>query len=156
MPMLPFLLALVAAWGFAAGRDELAIPAVLAISFVVQTHGSYLLLGPAVLTGAVACRFALRAETPVARRPLVVAGVAGFVVWLQPIIDQLFRSHNMSALLTHATSGDEGRALGFSDAVRAAATVLVKPPLWTRPGMAPSLANSGGMVGTARFSSQAA
>ena len=149
VPMLPFLLALVAAWGFAAGRDELAIPAVLAISFVVQTHGSYLLLGPAVLTGAVACRFALRAETPVARRPLVVAGVAGFVVWLQPIIDQLFRSHNMSALLTHATSGEEGRALGFSDAVRAAATVLVKPPLWTRPGMASSLPNSGGMVGTA-------
>ena len=145
VPMLPFLLALVALWALAAGVDAAAIPAVVATSFAVQTHGSYLLLGPSLVLIAIVWRFAAPGRAVTSRRPLVAAGVVGGLVWLQPLIDQVFGTGNMSALFDRATNGQEGRALGFVDAVRAAAEVFVKPPLWLRPGVDSSLPNSGGM-----------
>ena len=145
VPMLPFLLALVSMWALAAGHDAAAVPAVVATSFAVQTHGSYLLLGPSLLLVAVVCRWVLTPRPSVSRRPLIAAGVVGVLVWLQPIVDQLVGSHNMSALRQQAMDGQEGRSLGFAAAVRAAAMVLVKPPLWLRPGVDSSLPNSGGM-----------
>lgn len=144
--MLPFLLVLVAAWGWAAGHDELAVPAVVSASFVVQTHGSYLLLGPTVVASALVCRLAIRDRAPVARRPLAVATAVGAVLWARPVVDQLFGSHNMSALVRQAIDGQEGRSLGLVDATRAAATVLVSPPWWLRSGVGSSLPNSGGLV----------
>lgn len=143
--MLPFLLALVSAWGFAAGHDVLAVPAVLAASMAVQTHGSYLLLGPGVLLAALLSRWAIRRPEPLGRRSLAVAGSGGLLVWLQPLVDHVAGSGNMSALLRHATSVDGGRSLGFIDAVRAAAMVLATPPLWLRPGVESSLPNTGGI-----------
>jgi hypothetical protein len=67
------------------------------------------------------------------------------LLWLQPLIDQAAGRGNLSSLLDQAGSGRDGRSLGFVDAVRAAAMVLVKPPLWLRPGVDSSLPNSGGM-----------
>jgi hypothetical protein len=145
VPMLPFLLALVSLWAFASGVDVAAIPAVAAASFAVQTHGSYLLLGPALLVIAIVWRFAAPGRPAMSRRPLVAAGAVGVVVWLQPLIDQAVGTGNLSSLYRQATTGQKGRSLGFVDAVRAAAEVLVKPPLWLRPGVDSSLPNSGGM-----------
>jgi hypothetical protein len=145
VPMLPFLLALVSLWALASGVDVAAIPAVVATSFAVQTHGSYLLLGPALVVIAIVWRVATPGRPALSRRPLVAAGAVGVVVWLQPLVDQAVGTGNLSSLYDQATTGQEGRSLGFVDAVRAAAEVLVKPPLWLRPGVDSSLPNSGGM-----------
>lgn len=142
---LPLLLVLVSVWGWSSGHDALALPAVLAASFVVQTHGSYLLIGPALLAAAVACRYANRRLVAVRRRPLLLAAGAGALVWLQPIGDQLFGTRNMWAIASRASS-DGDQTLGFANGVRAAAMVLVKPPWWTRSGVSTALPNGGGFV----------
>lgn len=146
--LLPFLLALVAAWGWGSGRDELALPAVVAMSLAIQTHGSYLLIGPGVIAAAIACRVAVHRRMPLRRRQLVVAGGAGVVVWLQPIADQLGASHNMSNIVSRATGDGVADGIGLGDGIRAAAMVLVKPPFWTRPGVTSSLPSGGGFVRT--------
>lgn len=143
--LLPMCLALVSAWGWASGRDELAIPAVIAISFVVQTHGSYVLIGPALLVAAAACRYACRRTDAVRRRPLALAFCLGMLVWLQPLVDQFLRSHNMSAIVARASS-DGDQTLGVANGVRAAAMVLIRPPWWTRTGVDTALENGGGFT----------
>lgn len=149
--LLPMLVLLVAGWGWATGDDALAIPAVVAASFVVQTHGSYVLLGPAVLALAAACRLANRSESPVQRRPLLVAAGLVVLAWVQPIIDQLFGSGNLGAILSRASSSSaDDQHLGVADAVRAAAMVLVRPPWWTRGGVDTALPNGGGFVNDER------
>jgi hypothetical protein len=145
VPMLPFLLALVSLWALAAGVDVAAIPAVVATSFAVQTHGSYLLLGPVLVLIAIAWRFTAPGRPVLSRRALIASGAVVAVVWLQPLIDQAFGTGNLSSLYDQARTGQEGRSLGVVDAVRAAAEVLVKPPLWLRPGVDSSLPNSGGV-----------
>jgi hypothetical protein len=146
--MLPFLVALVTAWGWAAGHDEFAVALVVTASLAVQTHGSYVLLGPGVVAASLALRLLTRRRVPLARRPLIVAAALAVLVWLQPLVDQIAGRHNMTAMWNQAVAGDE-RTLGFVDAVRAAAMVLVKPPWWLRPGVDSALPNTGGLAPSA-------
>jgi hypothetical protein len=147
--LLPLLLALVGAWGWASGHDALAVPTVLAVSFVVQTHGSYVLIGPAILVAAVGCRCANRRTIPVRASPLVLAAGLGLLVWIQPLIDQLVGTHNMSAIVSRA-SAESDLSLGLADGIRAASMVLVRPPWWTRGGVSTALADGGGFVSDGR------
>lgn len=147
--LLPLLLALVSSWGWASGHDEMAVPMVLAVSFIVQSHGSYLLIGPALVVVAVCCRVTDRRTMTLRRRPLLLAGGLGVIVWMQPLIDQLFRTRNLSAILARASS-DGDRALGIANGIRAAAMVLVRPPWWTRPGVDRALPIGGGFVSDER------
>ena len=73
------------------------------------------------------------------------------MLWLQPLIDQLWGSGNLGRIVRFARDGGPGgggTTLGLGDAVRAAAMVLVRPPFWLRGGMASSLPNGGGFVRT--------
>lgn len=148
--MLPFMCGLVAAWAVSAGHDAAAPLAVAALSFSVQTHGSYLVLVPAVALVTAALRLVRwRQGRGIGRCSLgATAGVAA-LVWAQPLVDQWFGHGNMTSLWHHAVrrGDDAGRsagALGLSDAVRAVVSVIVQPPAWTRGGMRTSAPLAGG------------
>ena len=95
LPVLWWLLFLVAVWSVVCGDVALLPLAVFAGSFCMQTHVSYLglvggMAGLVVLAGvAWAVR---RRRDPAALRPLVrwtlLAAALGFVLWLPPLIDQ--------------------------------------------------------------------
>jgi hypothetical protein len=100
MPILPWIVVLLALWSVLVDDLVLLPVAVFAASFCMQTHLPYLGLAGAlvVLTAlyVVARAFRQRAEDPDAlRRALRWTGVAvgvGVVVWIPPIIDELTRS----------------------------------------------------------------
>ena len=149
--IVPGLVLLVGAWAFASGRDETFGVVVVAFSFVVQTHGSYLVLAPVIVLAAALGRLLARRRRPVDWRWLVGGVAVGFVLWLQPLIDQLWGSGNLGRIVRFARDGGPGgggTTLGLGDAVRAAAMVLVRPPFWLRGGVASSLPNGGGFVRT--------
>lgn len=153
--LLPFLCGLVATWGVATGDDALAAVAVVALTFAVQTHGSYLLLVPVVVVAGVVLRLLRRRDgVTLGRRPLAVAGGAALLLWAQPLVDQFLGSGNLSRLWRHAvggdSSGDDG-VLGVGDAMRVVASVLVRPPMWTRGGVASGLPlGDGGQLSAGR------
>lgn len=148
--IVPFFAVLVTAWCWASGRDEAAVLLVVAVSFVVQTHGSYVLLGPAVLVTAAVLR-GLGPDRPALRWRAVGGGAAvGLVLWMQPLWDQVARTHNITRLVSLVADGADGPPLGLADALRAAATVLVRPPWWLGSSVSTALANDGGLVRTAR------
>lgn len=129
--MLPFLLLLVLVWGVLAGRHAMLPWAVVVASFCVQTHLSYVFLGPAVLlVGAVAV--AVRRDP----RPLVLGLVVGLVAWAQPLAEQLFGpgQGNLSRLAASGGGGD-GVRTGVSLGLRLVAGVVALPPWWGRSGV---------------------
>lgn len=148
--IVPCFAVLVTAWCWASGRDEVAVVLVGAVSFVVQTHGSYLLLGPAVLVTAAVLRGVGPDRPTLQWRALGGGAAVGLVLWLQPLWDQMARTHNITRLVSLAGDGTDGRPLGLADALRAAATVLVRPPWWLGSSVSTALANDGGLVRTAR------
>ena len=141
----PFLLLLISAWGWAAGHDRIAIVAVVAYSLAGQTHGSTFVVGTGALAAAGVIRFVVSRSQPIRRRPLTLAASMLMLLWLQPILQQLFGDGpgNFSELLRMSSESDATR-LGASRAVTAMASVLVAPPWWTRPGVAGQLPNTTG------------
>ena len=106
--IVPGLLLFVGAWAFASGRDETFLVLVVAFSFVVQTHGSYLVLGRrhrARSPRSVTLRAAGTARLALAARRFAV----GFVLWLQPLIDQFWGSGNLGRILRFARDGGPAR-----------------------------------------------
>lgn len=133
--MLPFLLLLVAAWGWASGDDRLAVVVVVAYSLAGQAHGSAFVVGSGVLVGAAVVRLLGRRISALRSRPLAIAGSLLVVLWILPVIQQLFGSGpgNVTQMLRVA-SQDDRAALGLQTAMRLSASVLVAPPWWTRAG----------------------
>lgn len=131
-----FFLLLVASWGFACGSDRAAPAMVFAISFVLQTHASYLLIAPAAVLVACAMRVVVRKHEPVVKPPIVVAGALLVLLWAQPVVQQLFGGGrgNLGAVLDVAAAPHED-AVGLVDALRATSAVLAQPPFWLRPGV---------------------
>ena len=126
---LPFFAVLFAAWSIADG-DRWCLPvAVVAASFVVQTHVSYGLVTLVTVTASLVIvvfrnRRQLRALTIGSTRPTLVAVGLSFVLWLPPVIQQLTHldgGGNLSAIARYFLTGDRPtsgrhygvRALGF-------------------------------------------
>lgn len=111
--ILPFVALVFCAWSIACG-DRWAVPAWAVIaSFLVQTHLGYLPVTVAlagITLALVAWRFIT--ATSVRRRtllrlavvPVFTSVIAGFVVWLPPIVQQVMQSpHNMSEIARFST-----------------------------------------------------
>jgi hypothetical protein len=124
MPLLAWLVVLLAAWAVLDGDDMMLIPLVAAASFAAQTHIPYLLMAGAI--GLLAVVVVLvrwwrargsdeRSSSP--RSVLVTIGVFG-VLWLAPLVDQILRDPgNIKRLLDHFGSPDE-EPIGYGAGTR--------------------------------------
>jgi hypothetical protein len=125
----PFLLVLVLTWAMAVG-DRAALPvAVAAASLVVQTHGSFVFVTPAL------CAIGAVALVVRHRRGVLRAAVLGAVLvalcWSQPVADQVTGTGNLGALVRGL--GDAGtEQVGVRRATRLTADVVALPPFFAR------------------------
>ncbi|MGI9053233.1 MAG: hypothetical protein ACR2HQ_11395 [Ilumatobacteraceae bacterium] len=134
--VLPFFALLVTTAATAGGQWRW-LPAVVALaSLCAQSNLGYLLLGPAMVASAVGAIVGASRRTgrPVPWRLLGLSGALGLVLWLPPIVQQLFGPGpgNLAAVL--AGSGDGAPRYGPSIALRLYSAVVAVPPAWLRPG----------------------
>jgi hypothetical protein len=141
-PVLPFGLLVLLCWSLAYG-DVWALPVAVAVaSFCVQTHIGYLPLAiPLLVLGCGS--FALQAKRghleksglgAVNRRHLVracvVSGVVFAVMWLPPVLDQIFRRRgNIYRVVGYFTHPD-GKVATLGDGFRIVAGQFVIRPPW--------------------------
>jgi hypothetical protein len=123
--VLPLVTLLLLAWSIAE-RDWIAIPwAVFVGSFLVQSHVSYVPVTAAALVVAAALAWLVRrsgwAPAPHAstsrrslRGTLVAGGIVGVVVWIPPLIDLVFGSHNLWDLVRSFGTQTGGAGLGHA------------------------------------------
>ncbi|MFT3854215.1 MAG: hypothetical protein QM733_15960 [Ilumatobacteraceae bacterium] len=106
LPLVAFLLALLATWAVVDGQTIMLLPLVAAASFCAQTHVPYLTLGVTLCAlgfGAVGWRWWRNRAAP-RRERWVVAGaaLAGLLLWLPPLIDEARHTPgNISMLRQH-------------------------------------------------------
>jgi hypothetical protein len=146
--LLPFLCFLFLAWALACG-DLVLLPWAVGLgSLLAQTHLTYVVLvGAAGVVGAAGLVLDARRRRNDPDAPPrrvgptlgVAAGVA-VVCWLPPIVEQLFRAGNLSALA--ASSSGDAPVLGARRGLQVMAKVLTLPPFWSRSGFSHSLAPS--------------
>jgi hypothetical protein len=129
MPLLAWLVILLATWAVFCGDHAMLVPLVIAASFAAQTHIPYLLMAGGlglIAIGVVLVRW-WRGRTDAdadagpnpARPPTAVLATVGVFVllWLAPLVDQIRRDPgNTKRLLDHFGSPSEepiGTAAGF-------------------------------------------
>ena len=145
LPVLPWIVVLLAAWAVLCGDDLMSIPLVAFATLCAQTHVPYLTLavGLVVLGLGAAIVRAVRAEGEARRRPLRMVAWAtgvGVVLWLPPVADQFTNDPgNIRELIDHFGSPPEA-AIGLGEGIRLALRHL---DVWS--GLAEQL------TGTARF-----
>ncbi|MCB1030672.1 MAG: hypothetical protein KDA95_05000 [Acidimicrobiales bacterium] len=120
-------------WAVLAGNRDLLVWCLVAGTFTVQAHLTYVAGGvglTAVLVGTLLYQ-QRKAPLGFTRRDLTISGVVTGVLWLPVVVDQLFGSHNISALIKTATSGESvGNGAGFAFG-RLLFAVGV-PPIWVQ------------------------
>ncbi len=131
IPLVSFMLALIAAWAVVEGRTIMLVPLVVAASLCAQTHVPYLTLGVALCAvgyAAVGWRWWRSRAVPRGELWTVVGSVAvAFVLWLPPLIDQARRTPgNISMLRQHFLHPPEPPA-GFATGVK---VILAHFDLW--------------------------
>jgi hypothetical protein len=111
LPLLAWLVVLLAAWSVVSGDSAMLIPLTVACTFVAQTHIPYLVLAGAIgVAGTVVVL--VRAWQSEDRRSALtpVAWSAGLfaVLWVGPLVDQVRRDPgNVTRLIDHFTTPDE-------------------------------------------------
>ncbi len=153
LPVLCWLVFLLAVWSVVAGDLPMLPVAVLSGFFCMQTHVSYLGLVSGlgvVMLAAVAYQWYLHRADPERRRTvvrwlLVSVGLAA-LVWAPPVIDQWIHDPgNFSVLWDHFTDPPE-RPIGASEGVRVFLGELNPWSLLTRSGVGEH--NAGGTGGS--------
>jgi hypothetical protein len=134
LPLIAWIVVLLAAWSVLAGDHWMLVPLVVAASYCAQTHVPYLPLGVGMVAlgaGTVAWRWWRRrgatarppdAEpgSPSPARVLLVSFGVGAILWLPPVADQIRHDPgNISQLLDHFGSPPEP-AVGIGDGVELA------------------------------------
>lgn len=108
LPLLAWIVVLLAVWSVFVGDDLMLIPLTLAATFVAQTHIPYLPLAGSlgiVAAGVVIVRFARDRQRPSARLAFGVSAGVFAVAWLGPLVDQLRRDPgNIARLIDHFTA----------------------------------------------------
>lgn len=131
---------LFASWSIIAG-DLRTLPVfVLVGTFTLQDHLTYLGTGAPVILVAVIIgiwwirRTFQRASDPSWLRPrLITSAVLAGVLWLPVLLDQLFGSHNVTAILqTFTTKKSEGAGRGVAFAGGRLAEALAPWPIFSR------------------------
>ena len=129
--VLPFYALLwVCAWMWSGAPA--AVPIGLALgTLTVQTHFTYAYQGVIVtVAGVVGWVVATRSEP--SRRRLRTAGIAAgvlIVLWIQPVIDQLWGTGNLGNVLGPAREG-QSDAAGLRVGVQILAGAALEPPFW--------------------------
>ena len=115
LPLLAWIVVLLAAWAVLCGDHVMVVPLVVAASYCAQTHVPYLGLGVGmVVLGLIA------AARQRAWRSIAWGIGIGAVLWLPPVADQLTNEPgNLRRLADHFGSPPEA-ALGVSEALRLA------------------------------------
>lgn len=118
LPVTWWLVLLFAVWSVADGDTPMLIPAVVAGTFCAQTHLPYVGLvgGLAVVTVAMLV-LRSRAHPPARRRWIVGAASLGVVLWVPPVIDQIWGMGNLTRIRESVSSPAEGVS-GFVDGPR--------------------------------------
>jgi hypothetical protein len=125
LPLLVWLLVLVAAWAVLAGEHRAAVVVVAGGSIAAQTHVPYLLNAIAIstLVGAVLVWRGLRlppGERQTVTRPVAWSLGVAAILWLPPLIDQIVRQPgNIRMLIDHFTADPDQPYLSRTVAVRA-------------------------------------
>ena len=122
MPLLAWLVILLATWSVYCDDRWMLVPLVVAASFAAQTHIPYLLMAGGL--GLSAVGYVLvgwwRTRAEHVRPPTSVLATVGVFVllWLAPIVDQIRRDPgNVSRLMDHFGSPPEA-AIGFGPGLR--------------------------------------
>lgn len=117
LPLLAWIVVLLAAWSILCGDTLMLIPLVVAASLCAQTHVPYLVSCAVLTIGAIAYA-ARRAGRP--RHHAAIAGGIGVVLWFPPLLDQVVHDPgNIRRLLDHFSTPSEP-VIGFGDGVRLA------------------------------------
>lgn len=139
LPLLAWVVVLLAAWAVACGDSAVLVPMVVAATLCAQTHVPYLVPAGVLTVGTLILVFA-RGD----RRRAVIAAAVGVVLWIPPMVDQIVNDPgNVAKLLDHFGSPPEP-ALGLVDG---AALALRHLDPWS--GFAGQLAGSGRFVSPA-------
>ena len=135
LPLLAWIVVLLAAWAVGCGDTLMVVPLVVAGSFCAQTHVPYLVPAGALTIGAL-----LVAARGNRRHALTGVGL-GVALWIPPLVDQVTNDPgNIRKLLDHFTSPPD-EALGVVEGGRLALRHL---DVWA--GFAGQLAGSGRFV----------
>jgi len=130
--MVPFFAVLVLAWATLNG-DRWALPWLVGwASFCVQTNLAYVVTTLPIVAGAIGIHFWRFRHRRGGRRILLLCGLVGVLLWLQPLLEQVAggRDGNMARLLGNV--GNLEAPLGFTDGTRRTASVLSMWPGWGR------------------------
>jgi hypothetical protein len=126
LPLLAWLVVLLATWSVLCGDTLVLVPLVVAGSLCAQTHVPYLLPCATLVIGALAyVTLKRRHWRSAGRRPwldrnVVVAAAVGVALWLPPLVDQAVNDPgNIRALLDHFGDPTEP-VLGIADGIRLA------------------------------------
>lgn len=124
LPLLVWLVVLLAAWGVLLGDHRMVVVVVAAGSLCAQTHMPYLGLTLGVGTLCVAAMAWQWWRHPVDRRAVVSSGVtaalAGVVLWLPPLWDQLRREPGNLGMIVDYFGSPTDDPAGTAEGVRLA------------------------------------
>ena len=137
------LLLLFASWSIIAGDLRTTPVFVLAGTFALQDHLSYLgtgapVVGVSLIIGVWWIRRTIRYanDSSWLRPRLIASGILGVVLWLPVVWDQFFGSHNISAIIQTFTSGKGdtpgAQASGVGFAFKRVAEALAPWPIFAR------------------------
>jgi len=156
LPLLAWMVVLLAAWSVLDGDRWMLVPLVVAASYGAQTHVPYLPLGVGMVTlGGGALLWTRRSPGPPVGRVLAVGLGLGAVLWLPPVVDQIRRRPgNMHTLVEHFGSPPDdpiGVGAGLRLALRHLDAWAGLAGQLTRTGsfIAPAAAWRGAVVGLA-------
>ena len=122
LPLVSFMVALLAAWAVLEGHTIMLVPLVVAASLCAQTHVPYLTLGVALCAVGFlsVARHWWRARSAPRRERWIVGGsvLLGLVLWLPPLIDQARHTRATSPRCAGTSSTRRSRRPGSSPASR--------------------------------------
>jgi len=140
--VLVYLLLAVLAWAMAEGHAWTIPGSVAIVTFLVQTHLSYVYLAPITLLAGVVIHLAMTRDWRRLVRPALWSIPVALVLWAQPLWQQLHGpgASNLDRLVD-AASGKYGATdtIGLGLATRLVGAVLALPPWILRPSFADTI-----------------
>ncbi len=144
LPLLSWIVVLLAVWAVLCGDALMLVPAVVAGSLCAQTHVPYLVPAGLLVLAALGHVAWWGRHDRRQRRLVAAAAVLGVVLWVPPVVDQLTNDPgNIRKLVDHFGSPPEP-ALGWWDGVR---LTLAHLDVWA--GFARQLTQTGRFVAPA-------